>query len=361
MPDIFSDMLEVGKKKADVEKDPLKEKPSNSSGKTEKSKSSCASSSKSESSSSKKKDSGNPVIHAGQNQDALSSLANIMQTGFQNLERILLSCSEMSDEPELPENLEMECETNIPSVESDVFETLSSELDSNSKLGPEISPSLAKLADKILITKMLSTDEKIDKYRRPANVEFLAVPHINKPIWGNMSHDARLRDSGLQCIQREFLSSAIPVLKVMSQLNEAKDDLNMLDAAELIRTLRDGLSFLGSANFNMVQKRRSLIKDELPSNMHLLCQDSANFSGTNLFGDSLSSDIKEVTELNKISSQLRGRGFTRRGRGRFPLRGGRGYPFKRRGFLGRFIKKSSRGTFKSKASTPLNRNRLSKM
>ena len=74
------------------------------------------------------------------------------------------------------------------------------------------------------------------------------------------------------------------------------------------------------------------LKKELPQNMHSLCSESGKFSGSNLFGNDLSADIKEVSELNKISQQLRGNNRFFRGRGR-GLRGSvRGY----RSFTPRF-------------------------
>ena len=238
MSDIISEILDNSKKKSDSGKNPGKEKASTS-GKNEKPKSASASSSKSESSSCKKLDSANPanpVLQAGHNQDALSSLANVMQTGFQNLERILLSCTEMPDEPDQPDNYEVDLDPDNPVIDPDVFQSLSAELESESKLVLDISLSLAQLAEKTLRTQMLPSDERFEKYFRPANLDILAAPTTNKPIWVNMSSAAKSTDISLQAVQREFLLSAIPVLKVMNQINEAKEDLNMLYAACLLYT-----------------------------------------------------------------------------------------------------------------------------
>ena len=86
--------------------------------------------------------------------------------------------------------------------------------------------SLATLANKLLQTKHdHSNKEKYDKYLQPNNVSFLDVPQINKPVWTSISRPARLTDSNLQFIQRDFLRSAIPVLNVMQKLNESRDNL----------------------------------------------------------------------------------------------------------------------------------------
>lgn len=67
-------------------------------------------------------------------------------------------------------------------------------------------------------------------------------------------------DLSLQSIQKDFLMSAIPTVKVMQQLNAARDDLGKLNVNDLIRSLSDSLNFVGSANIGMVNKRRALIK-----------------------------------------------------------------------------------------------------
>lgn len=266
--------------------------------------------------------------------DRIDKLASIMETGFSNLQQVLQDCMmPVNEDCDFFQYEEEGDNVESPEVEMDLFSTLSEEITSNDKVGADIPTSLASLANKLLKSKSDNKD-KFEKYPRPKNVEFLESPQINKPVWGNLSHQARVTDCSLQAIQRDFLASAVPVLKVMQLVNDSKDDLNSLDPKEIVRMLNDSVSFLGSANVGMVAKRRSLIKKELPSTMHLLCNDSVEFSGSNLFGNSLSNDIKEVSEYNKISTQLKGRGsFTRGrgfGRGRF-FRGnaGRGSFFRR--------------------------------
>jgi hypothetical protein len=135
--------------------------------------------------------------------------------------------------------------------------------------------------------------------------------------------------------------SAIPTVKVMQQLNAARDDLGKLNVNDLIRSLSDSLNFLGSANIGMVNKRRALIKNELPPNMQLLCNGSQDFSGSALFGNTLSSDIKEVSELNKVSNYFKGRGRA------FYRGGSRGMI--RRGFTRGVFRRGGRGIFKRRA------------
>ena len=78
-----------------------------------------------------------------------------------------------------------------------------------------------------------SNKDKYDSYPRPQNVEFFSVSQVNRPVWDNLSYPVRTRDSTLQNIHREILTSAVPTLKVMQMLNDASDDLNQLDVKVL--------------------------------------------------------------------------------------------------------------------------------
>ena len=138
----------------------------------------------------------------------------------------------------------------------------------------------------------------------------------------------------------------------MEKLHNGIADPSSLKVEELISMLADGLLFLGSANCGMVQKRRDFLKKDLPPNMIGLCRESVPFSGSNLFGENLNSEIKEVSELNKVSQSLRFRG---RGvyRGRASIRRGRWMP--RRGFRGRMVKRLSSSISRGDGRKTLNR------
>lgn len=361
MEDLIGDILKDVPQKRDLPVDASKTKSSSSSSKAESSK---GSTSKKDDAKSKKKD-----VSTSDNSEQFNALSDIMQKGFSSLQELFRGCIEdYSDVNEFEnfadDNGEIVAE-NSNSESADFFQTLTSEVEADKDLGDDVSSSLAALADKLLVTKLDSSKhkEKCESYKRPKNVEFLATPQVNTPVWASLSVSAKSNDLGLQQVQQNLLLSAVPVLRVMEKLNSAKDDLNTLDVRELLRTLRDNLTFIGSANVGIVRKRRALLKNELPLNMQLLCQDSVSFSGSNLFGNSLSTDIKEISELNKLYVQFRGRGrgrgFPMRGRGRGAFRGvrGNGSQFKRGFRGGRYIKRFNSNTTPKKQ--PLNQERPS--
>ena len=150
-------------------------------------------------------------------------------------------------------------------------------------------------------------------------------------------------------------------MKALEKLNDAKSDPSSLDVKDLARTLTDGLAFLGTANVRMVQHRRSGLKVDLPKSMHPLCADNIIFSGANLFGNTLSSDIKEVSELNKISQSFRGSTRRFRGRGQWTPKSTRVFKpaaYFRRG-RGRVAKRGRTSRSSFDRNQPLNQSRPS--
>ena len=130
----------------------------------------------------------------------------------------------------------------------------------------------------------------------------------------------------------------------------------------MIATLSDSVAFLGSANVNMVQTRRDLIKDELGPNLKGVCSMEIPFSGEHLFGDDLNAQVKDLTDARKLSEEFRsplpfyrrGRAFqstsyaiTKRGsgifQGQYRRSGRRVFPSRGRVFGGRFQSLRGRG------------------
>ena len=122
------------------------------------------------------------------------------------------------------------------------------------------------------------------------------------------------------------MKSALPIAQVMTELYENIDEPEKIDVNKIILTLSDSLSFIGSANVEMVKIRKNQLRKDLPKNMYGLCNESEEFSPNFLFGDDLKNKVKEVSELNKIKSKFstenfRGKRGMARGRGRFNFRG----------------------------------------
>ena len=130
----------------------------------------------------------------------------------------------------------------------------------------------------------------------------------------------------------------MPFANVMQTLYDNRETPEDLDINQLISQLADSLNFTGSANIQLVKARKEVIKTDLPKNMQGLCRDEDEPSPNLLFGDDLNSKIKEVSELNRISTK-----FTPAATGARNSSRGRTYNRGRRFFRNRFTKKSSFG------------------
>ena len=230
-----------------------------------------------------------------------------MITGFHDLKNVLQVSIDHGDYGDDEIELEAESDNFSDCLELDLFQQVTQGFQSKDGTGPEVVKSLTCLADNVLKQKLELTDKLFEQHPLPKNVENVNTPKINKPVWVNLPHATKRKDVNLQTIQKKFLNSAVPIMKVMEQLNDAREDPC---------TSSDSLAFIGAANVDMVFLRRSCVKKDLPANMQLLCSDSVDISGDLLFGKSLSTDIKEVSELNKISQTFRGVSRPTRFRGR---------------------------------------------
>ena len=205
-------------------------------------------------------------------------------------------------------------------------------LNEEDELGPEVGTSLARLSKKFLGERMdpNSYKKKVETYKIPKNVvEAVSVPAMNPQIYEVLPPYKRHLDLGLQKIQKDMLLSSLPTMKVLGLLLEAKDEPGNLDFHAAIKHLTDSLAFLGSSNTNLIEQRKLNIKFDLPQNVRPIVQQGVS-SPNLLFGNDLSSQLKEVGELNRMSLQLNGPNNRPGSRGGF--RGTRGRGAWRRGF-----------------------------
>ena len=211
--------------------------------------------------------------------------------------------------------------------DEEFFDEISGENTSGEKIGPNVKPQLAKIMDDILQSKMSNeaAKEKEDKYPRPENVKFAAVPKTNSPVWDAIRLETKRSDLKVQNVQKNVLKSSLPIAQVIEELYKHRNEPDQIDVKSIITTLTDSVRFLGSANVQCNKIRKELIKKDLPRNMKGLCRESEDVSADLLFGTDLKTKIKEVSELNKIRGKFNPNNFGNRGgyrgRGKFPKRG----------------------------------------
>lgn len=271
-------------------------------------------------------------------------LCSIMQNGFGDLQTSLGNMGEdiaqkvtnnmkgnqefIPDEVSVEDNVDLHVE-DVESdeafeVESNIFDKLSKDYETNEAAGPSVSFEIAKLVNTMLSVSANETVAKsrADRHPRPKNLTFAEAPKVNKPVWDSMKTKVRAADSQLQDIQKDLLKSTVPMVKVIEVLNEAREKNVSIDLSELITNLSDAVAFVGSANVKLVKRRREFIKDDTSEKIKGICNAEVPFSGSLLFGDNLVQKMKEVSENDKISEELRkqntGKTFPYRGRGSLP-------------------------------------------
>ena len=78
---------------------------------------------------------------------------------------------------------------------------------------------MKELADRIDLacTKNPAKDKlgKIqERYLRPKNCSMLVAPRVNPQLWEDLSNKAKMRDIGLQQLQKSFLKSCYPIINL---------------------------------------------------------------------------------------------------------------------------------------------------
>jgi hypothetical protein len=205
-------------------------------------------------------------------------------------------------------------------------------------MGPNIDGKLAGFLQQLMRSK---PEEKVltdlfASIKQPSNCNALCQVVVNPCIWDKMSQEACVLDAKLQKVQLGITKGATEVARMYDTLlNMAKNGVE--EAATALEFGNNALVSLGTANVELVQRRREAIKPGFDSEYSHLFHQTSAFT-TTLFGDDLSKQIKDITEDNKLISHVvkskpaaRGKPYTR---GQ-PTRGRGGYTQRARGTRGR--------------------------
>ena len=98
------------------------------------------------------------------------------------------------DYEDISESFQDASESVEPAEFVDLFQEVNQEFGDDTKVGADVIPFLASLANNVLSKKLEATDEIFKKYSKPANVEFVNTPHINKPVWNSLPHSTKGND-----------------------------------------------------------------------------------------------------------------------------------------------------------------------
>ena len=186
-----------------------------------------------------------------------------------------------------------------------VLDSRSKELEIDNSVGPPLLDPVAAF-----ISKAFSKTPKVEEikkkkalYPRPANVECLATPRINEPIFLKLPSTFKNRDRVWQENHGTFLSVVTAFSRVADLLRA-----NEIGGAPWIREAlsisADAFTMCASLNADWGKARREDIKPALPDDFKRLASNDVPASKSQLFGDDLEASIKAVEIHNRLSKKM---------------------------------------------------------
>ncbi|XP_077978034.1 uncharacterized protein LOC144433587 isoform X1 [Glandiceps talaboti] len=247
------------------------------------------------------------------------------------------------------DNIESGCNTsrNTP-IQQGLMSDIAKDWQLEQQCAPGVDTQLATIVNTLLGERPADdiVTEKLERYNRPENCGSLVTTRVNQLIWDQIKAETRTTEVKLQRVQTGIIKSVTAMVNVVDTLLKAHNDKTSgdMDMKHLIKTGTDAIALSAYANFELNMRRREFIKPDLHQNYRHLCSQSVPIT-TELFGDELSKQLKDLAEANRVGQQISNvRGYNRgryrgyRGRGY-----SRGYQNTRRPFLGRSLQPLRRG------------------
>ena len=184
----------------------------------------------------------------------------------------------------------------------DLLSNIAQDLAVEDKTGQPVNDALAAIVTSLLKERLADEklQDKLKKYLRPANVEFLKTPRVNPLIWGQISAGTRAGDAKSQKIQHVLIGAVSAIVRATEYvLNKGGDQ-------DLLTMLTDSVAFMLQCNHDHNHSRRLAMKKDLHKDFAALCNVHMP-SGDYLFGD-LSKATKEITDANKLAKRVRAAG-----------------------------------------------------
>ncbi|XP_067680279.1 uncharacterized protein [Haliotis asinina] len=173
------------------------------------------------------------------------------------------------------------------------------------KTGPVINSDLARsINDGLTKTPNLEKLKAImEAYKRPKNLEYLMSPRVNAVIWHEARAMTRSKDINLQRIQNLLDKATTPVIQMMDSLMSAVVHKKDINPKELLGKTKDAVRMLVGLHSDINNTRRENFKPDLRGPYKRLCSVDT-VATTNLFGDDLPKNTKDITECKELSNKL---------------------------------------------------------
>ena len=144
--------------------------------------------------------------------------------------------------------------------------------------------------------------ERLDKYLHPDNCPNLQVPTVNAEIRKDLPANVIQADVKLASVQRVIVKATAALAQSTQVILKAHSQKKLTDGsvkATVTDQNADGLALLGHACHELSVRRRYALRSNLPKHLAGLCIESVPITGQ-LFGDNLTTSIKEINELDKL-------------------------------------------------------------
>ncbi|XP_061180713.1 uncharacterized protein LOC133189342 [Saccostrea echinata] len=179
-------------------------------------------------------------------------------------------------------------------------------------------------------------NELLKSIKRPENCTALIKTRVNQALWSILNPETRSCEAKFQIIQSAVIKASVSLTKLANKLNEM--DSEVIEGLQSLITLStDALALLGHTNKLINVKRKDFHRPDLGREYYHLSSPSLPFSKF-LYGDDVAKSVKEIQDVNRISSKVHGKfhrgnfraGAFFRARGRPYGRGALGRPRNRR-------------------------------
>jgi hypothetical protein len=233
-------------------------------------------------------------------------------------------------------------------LSDDFLDSVLQEIGNEAPCGPPICDKLANIITAIGNQGIndAARSEKIKTMARPANCPLLSVARVNSEMWDVVRGDTRTRDVKFQRVSQSLVAGIVPVVQLANTMIESVNTSgNLPSRTVMIKQLTSAITLLMESKHDLDMRRRDFIRPDLQNDFRALCNQK-NAVTDLLFGDELPKNIRDISELNRVTSRVQLRGATQfRGRAR-------GSGFTRRAFRGRFLGRTyqRRGAFRQTAS-----------
>ena len=208
--------------------------------------------------------------------------------------------------------------------DTDMYDEVLKFFDKEEHLGDPVSETTVNLVKAALRapTSQSKQKEMLDGVFRPQNCDALQVPRTNNQIWRNMQSKTRDNDMEYQRIQSMLHKGMTPLLKLLDESKQKKD-------FPAVHLCLDTFKILAMTSRHITQRRREAILPDLAPIYRQLGAVTKPIT-TNLFGDDLVKEVKEIREGQTLSLKKNtyGKGvkpknasFSGRGRGKASGRG----------------------------------------